>query len=407
MREADDLPFGSAERRKIIRLCCRYNPRIVDAAECRDPEDELTEDSGRSEGAWLLLVLEHLPSHFEEALRVALGPAVDLRRTGDGRACLRGPLDALAAASGRTSTSDGEFDGLIGCIRLALGGFRSNRFRLRLGDHEWRLGGRTMVMGIINVTPDSFSDGGEFLRAERAVEHGRELVAAGADMLDIGGESTRPGAAVVPAEEQADRIVPVIRELADSVDVPISVDTTSAVVAEKALDAGAGVVNDVSALRGDPRMAGVVAERGAPVVLMHMLGTPRTMQQNPVYEYLIAYLCRFLRERIDFCLDKGIAEEQIIIDPGIGFGKTVGHNLEIIRRLAEFRSLGRPILLGSSRKSFIGKVLDLPVDQRLAGTTVSHVFGCLAGVAIVRAHDVAEAVQVVRMADAITGRAGC
>jgi len=402
MREAHGLPFGSVERRKIIRLCCRYNPRVIHAAESRDLEDEPC-----TGGAHLLLVFENLPLHLEGPLRAALGPAIDLGRTGDGRACLHGGLDGLLMAGGRAGAGSGELDQVIACIRLALAGFRSDVFRLRLGDREWRLGGRTRVMGVINVTPDSFSDGGKFLRVERAIEHGRELVAAGADMLDVGGESTRPGAEAVPPEKQADRVVPAIRELAQAVGVPISVDTMSALVAEKALDAGAQVVNDVSALRGDPRMGDLVAERGVPVVLMHMLGTPRTMQENPTYEHLMADICRFLRERIDFCLGKGIPEEQVIVDPGIGFGKTVEHNLEIVRRLAEFRSLGRPILLGSSRKSFIGKVLDVPADQRLLGTAVSHVFGCVAGAAIVRAHDVAEAVQVVRMADAITGRAGC
>ncbi len=405
MHDGDYLRLGSPERRRIIRLCCRHNPRVIAAAECRDLEGEVCVESGGGCDGSLMLVLEHLPASCEESLRSALGPTVYLRRARDGRTVLRGPLDKLPAESRRAAA--GDVGDLVACIRLTVAGYRSDVSCLRFDGSEWRLGGRTRVMGIVNVTPDSFSDGGNYLRAERAVEHGRELVAAGADMLDIGGESTRPGAAAVPAAEQVERVACVIRELADSVDVPISVDTTSALVAEKALDAGARVVNDVSAMRGDARMVDVVAERAVPVVLMHMLGTPRTMQRNPTYECLLADVCRFLRERMVFCLDSGIAEEQIIIDPGIGFGKTVGHNLEIIRRLAELRSLGRPIMLGSSRKSFIGKVLDLAVDRRLAGTTVSHVFGCLARVAIIRVHDVAEAVQVVGMADAITGRAGC
>lgn len=260
---------------------------------------------------------------------------------------------------------------------------------------------RTLIMGIVNVTPDSFSDGGRFLDRDRAVEHALRLVDEGADIIDIGGESTRPGAQPVPLEEELRRVIPVVKELRRLSDVPISVDTYKAEVARQALEAGANIVNDISALRFDPQMARVVAEHDAYVVLMHMQGTPQTMQDNPHYDDVIQDILAFLKERIEVAIDAGIKREKIIIDPGIGFGKLLEHNLEILRRLGELRALGRPILIGPSRKSFIGQLTGLPVDQRLEGTIASVVVGVLHGAQIVRVHDVAPVRRALQIVDAI------
>jgi dihydropteroate synthase len=272
---------------------------------------------------------------------------------------------------------------------------------LNCRSRKLELGRRTLIMGILNVTPDSFSDGGLFVEAEAAVEYAEGMVSEGADIIDIGGESSRPGADSVPAEAEMDRVLPVIEKLAKTTEIPISIDTYKSSVARHALDMGACVVNDISALRADPDMASVIAEAGVPVVLMHMKGTPKDMQLDPHYDSLICEIISFLRARIQAAVDAGISPSQIIIDPGIGFGKTVAHNLEIIRRLRQFKSLGKPILIGTSRKSFIGKVLALPVDDRLEGTAATVATAIANGADIVRVHDVREMARVVRMTDAI------
>jgi len=256
-------------------------------------------------------------------------------------------------------------------------------------------------MGVINVTPDSFSGDGLGPDVEAAVAQGERFAAQGVDILDIGGESTRPGAEPVPVEEEIARVVPVIEQLAKRVRVPLSIDTYHAATARAALEAGAHLVNDITGLRGDPKMAAVVAQFDVPVVIMHIQGTPRTMQQNPTYEDVIADIRRYWEEGIDLAVRAGINPEKIIVDPGIGFGKTVGHNLEILRRLRELTALGRPILVGTSRKSFIGKVLDLPVDQRLEGTAASVALAIANGADLVRVHDIPAMIRVARMADAI------
>ncbi|MFN4217803.1 MAG: dihydropteroate synthase [Candidatus Bipolaricaulia bacterium] len=266
------------------------------------------------------------------------------------------------------------------------------------------LGKRTLVMGILNVTPDSFSDGGKFFSLESALERARQLMREGADILDIGGESTRPGAQPVSLEEELRRVIPVIHAIRKESAVPISVDTYKASVAEAALDAGANIVNDISALRFDPRMVTVVARARVPVVLMHMLGDPRTMQQNPVYTDVVREIKEFLAERIAFARAHGI--EKVLIDPGIGFGKTVEHNLEILRRLGELKELGCPILIGTSRKSFIGRLGStgpepLPIDQRLEGTIASNVIAVFNGAQIVRVHDVAPMKRALAIVDAV------
>jgi len=255
------------------------------------------------------------------------------------------------------------------------------------------------VMGIVNVTPDSFSDGGLFLDADKAITHGHELVEAGADVLDIGGESTRPGAAEVPAEEELARVVPVIEGLAGI--ARISIDTTKAVVAEAAIDAGAAIVNDVSGLRGDPDMAALCAERGVEVVIMHMLGTPRTMQNDPRYADVVAEVLEFLLDQAALASSAGIDRERIWIDPGIGFGKTVEHNLALLAATREFAATGLPVLLGPSRKTFIGKIDGSKEDRRLGGTIAACLEGMRGGAAMVRVHDVAAVTQAIRVAQAI------
>ncbi len=263
------------------------------------------------------------------------------------------------------------------------------------------LGEKTVVMGILNVTPDSFSDGGLFYNLDRAVERAKELISEGAHIIDIGGESTRPFSEPIPLEEELRRTIPVIEAIRSFSDIPISIDTTKAEVALRAIEAGADIINDVSALRFDPDMASVASETKVPVVLMHMLGTPKTMQENPHYECLFGEILAFLQERIDYAVKHGISRDQIIVDPGIGFGKTVEHNLRLIRNLHYFHILERPILLGASRKRFIGSVLNEPVENREIGTAAVNTVGILAGAHIVRVHDVKTQIKAIVMADAI------
>lgn len=258
-------------------------------------------------------------------------------------------------------------------------------------------------MGVVNVTPDSFSDGGRFLDADRAIAHARELLAEGADALDIGGESTRPGSEAVSAEEELARVGPVLEGLADA-GAPISIDTSKRAVAEAALDAGAGIVNDVTALRADPELAGLCAERGCEVVLMHMLGTPRTMQEDPTYDDVVDDVKAFLAGRIEAALTAGIEERRIWVDPGIGFGKTLEHNVELLRRLDELAALGRPICVGTSRKSFIGKITGREVDERLGGTVASNVVAVANGAEILRVHDVRAVREAIQVAEAVWER---
>jgi len=258
-------------------------------------------------------------------------------------------------------------------------------------------------MGIVNVTPDSFSDGGLFLDSEAAIAHGRELAADGADILDIGGESTRPGAAEVSAEAELERTAPVAAALAGD-GLTVSIDTSKASVAEAALDAGAAIVNDVTALRADPGLAPLCAERGCELVLMHMLGTPRTMQEDPRYDDVVDDIRSFLAERIEFAIAAGVQEERIWLDPGIGFGKTVEHNLELLRRLGELRDLGRPLVIGTSRKSFIGTLTGREVGDRLGGTIAANVLPLIAGADVLRVHDVREMREALITTEAILGR---
>jgi dihydropteroate synthase len=275
---------------------------------------------------------------------------------------------------------------------------------IKLGRRMIDLGRRTYVMGILNVTPDSFSDGGRFLDPAAALDHAVAMAGEGADFIDIGAESTRPGARPVPAKEQLARLVPVLRLLKRGVKVPVSVDTTSAKVAAAAIREGADIVNDVSALAGDPRMAAVVARFGVPCILMHMKGRPRTMQRNPKYHDLMAEITGFLAEALGRGEAAGIKRTQMLVDPGIGFGKTLEHNLEILRRLAELESLGVPVVVGPSRKRFIGAVLDAPPEERLEGTIAACVFAAANGANVLRVHDVKPVVRALKLTDALGRR---
>lgn len=264
------------------------------------------------------------------------------------------------------------------------------------------LGSRTHIMGVLNVTPDSFSDGGRFAALTAAIAHAHAMAAAGADIIDIGGESTRPGAVPVPEDEELRRIIPAIRQLSQELSLPISVDTYKSSVARQALDAGASIVNDISGLRFSSDMAKVVAGSDAAVIIMHIKGTPRNMQQDPVYGDVVREIAEYLAEGIEIAVRAGVSRERTLIDPGIGFGKTLGHNLEILGRLGEFNALGRPLVLGTSRKKFIGTVLGVTEpDQRVFGTAATVALGIERGASIIRVHDVAEMAQVARMTDAI------
>jgi dihydropteroate synthase len=260
---------------------------------------------------------------------------------------------------------------------------------------------RVHVMGVLNVTPDSFSDGGAFLDRSAAVDHALAMVEEGADIIDVGGESTRPGAEDVPVNIELERVIPVVEAVAGATEVAVSIDTTKAAVAKAALEAGAVIVNDISALRFDPAMPGVVESSGAGLILMHMQGRPRTMQANPTYADVVEDVAAELRKWAGQAEQAGIKRERIVVDPGIGFGKTRQHNLLLLKHLDRLTALGFPVLVGASRKSFIGSTLDLPVDERLEGTAAVTAWTVARGAAIVRVHDVREMVRIVRMVEAI------
>jgi dihydropteroate synthase len=260
---------------------------------------------------------------------------------------------------------------------------------------------RPLIMGILNVTPDSFSDGGRFLNPRKAVGHARYMAENGADIIDIGGESSRPGAAIVSAEEEISRVIPIIKEICKATDLPVSIDTTKSEVARQALDAGASIINDISALRFDEQMAPVAAEFGCYVILMHMRGTPETMQINTRYNDLIGDVSRFLHDSANKCLEQGISKEKIIVDPGIGFGKSVDGNLQLIKNLFRLLELDYPLMVGLSRKTFIGK--ELKPDNRLPGSIAAACYAVLNGADIVRVHDVKETKMALDLIEKITG----
>jgi dihydropteroate synthase len=263
------------------------------------------------------------------------------------------------------------------------------------------IGEGTVICGILNLTPDSFSDDGIYYDRKKAVDRVKQMADEGAGMIDIGGESSRPGAVPVPLEEERKRILPVLEEIAGKIDIPVSIDTYKSVIAGEALQTGADIVNDITSLQGDPDMGNVIAESGAGIILMHMQGKPHNMQENPYYKDVVSDIIEFLKDAVGRAGSFGISTEKIIVDPGIGFGKRTEHNLEIIKKLAEMKSLGRPILIGVSRKSVIGNVLNLPVNERIEGTEALVACAILKGADIVRVHDVKQMYRVSRMVDAV------
>jgi len=316
-------------------------------------------------------------------------------------AIISGTLKELNILIGKLKVQNLGLPEIALALREALDNVRLKEFALKGRGKDWTLGPRTLIMGILNVTPDSFSDGGRFFEKNRAIERALEMVEEGADWIDVGGESTRPGATPVTLNEELERVLPVVEALSGKAD--ISVDTMKSEVARLALQAGAEIINDVSALGADPDMAGVCAEYCAPVVLMHMRGTPATMQKDVGYIDLMAEVFKYLSERIDYAESRGIGREKIMLDPGLGFGKSIEGNLEIISRLAEFKSLGRPILVGPSRKSFIAGTIGK--EGRETGTVAAVAASILNGANAVRVHDVSGALAAARMADALR-RAG-
>jgi dihydropteroate synthase len=286
-------------------------------------------------------------------------------------------------------------------IKETLKNVSKTRYSIHCRNRTLTLGKRTLIMGILNVTPDSFSDGGLFFDHDKAVSHGLKMVEEGADIIDIGGESTRPGSKPIELDEELRRVIPIIESLVKEADVPISIDTYKSTVAQRAIEAGAEIVNDISGLHFDPELAKVAAKGNTPLILMHIRGTPETMQKSVHYDSLFSEILLYLKDSIQRAESAGLDPGQIIIDPGIGFGKTVEDNLLIIKYLHEFRILGKPILLGTSRKSFIGKILNAEVEERLEGTLSSIAIGVLKGAHIIRTHDVLQARKAVAIADAI------
>lgn len=296
-----------------------------------------------------------------------------------------------------------QFDlpGIAKEIASLLASYEADPPPIKAGKLKMSFGKRTYIMGILNVTPDSFSDGGKYYSVDAAAERALQMEKDGADIIDIGGESTRPGAKRVSAREERGRVIPVIKKLKGKLKIPISIDTTKSAVARSALEAGARIINDISGLHFDYKIAKVAADFKAPLIIMHIQGRPRTMQKDPRYGDLIAEMLEYFSRGIKIARSAGVLEERIIIDPGIGFGKTLEHNLEILKRLKEFKSLGRPISVGVSRKSFIGKLLNAPVDGRLEGTQAAVCASIMNGADIVRVHDVLQVAKAAKVADSI------
>ncbi|MGZ8440356.1 MAG: dihydropteroate synthase [Candidatus Deferrimicrobiaceae bacterium] len=307
----------------------------------------------------------------------------------------------------RTGEAASGPDGILASVREAIDRYQRREFLLRCRDRLMELSGAPRIMGVLNVTPDSFSDGGTYLPLDRAVERGREMAGEGADIIDVGGESTRPGSAAVPYEVERDRVIPVLRALAGKTEAILSVDTTKARVAREAIDAGARIVNDTSALADDSKMADVVRDSGCAVVLMHRRGTPQTMQQAPTYGSLFDEVLDELTDRVKAAQDAGIPGDRILVDPGIGFGKRLEDNLALHRHLADLRNLGKPILFGPSRKSFIGKITGKDPGDRTFGTAATVAIAALSGAHVIRVHDVKEMRDAIRMAAAVAGGVEC
>ena len=352
----------------------------------------------------LTITLQGLSSDATALLQHVLGTSdrLAIDAPAPGTVVLCGPASQLRSCWSRLADDPRVPERLRVLFRTQLDNALRTDYKIVLKDRTLDLGGRTHIMGVLNVTPDSFSDGGMFADAGRAVEHARAMAAHDADIIDIWGESTRPGAEPLAEDEELRRIIPVIERISAETGVPVSVDTYKANVARRALAAGASIVNDISGLRFSHDMAGVIADSGAAVIIMHMKGTPRTMQENPVYEDLLGEIIDYLAAGVETALRAGVSRDKVLVDPGIGFGKTLEHNLAILAGLDEFKVLGCPIVLGTSRKRFIGSVVNAPEPRdRVEGTAATVALGIDRGAHIVRVHDVAYMAKVAQMTDAI------
>jgi dihydropteroate synthase len=403
-------------------LQVRVNARVLTAADAQPVRAEFRRAArAPAEGPpggvapdGLALALEGLsPAERDllvRAMAEAGGAAAVLPRApgADGRAelVLSGPRRAFAALASCLEAGPQAGAELGREVARAVSGYHRRRFDIRLGARRLAVGPRPAIMGVLNVTPDSFSDGGLYRDPAEAVARAEQLVAEGADLVDVGGESTRPGSEPVPEDEELARVMPVVETLASRLPVPVSIDTRRARVAREAASAGASLINDVTGLQGDPDMPAAVAETGAGCVIMHMLGKPKTMQRAPAYANLMADICRHLRRGLQAARDAGVPDDAVIVDPGIGFGKTLEHNLEILARLGQLRTLGMPILVGPSRKRFIGELsgVDEPA-ARVPGTAAACTLAVAHGALLLRVHDVAQAAQALAVAAAVT-RAG-
>ncbi len=396
----------------MVSLLTRYNPRVVAVSPYAPYGAEKRprrKDAG--DGTLYTISLDDLSGRDRNLLsRWASGAGGRLHAEVNGRpgsTLLSVNEDAFRRTASGSGNAGTGLEHVLGTLEDTIRRYRKNRFSLSHGGGMLKLGQRTCVMGILNVTPDSFYDGGRYFETEKAVAHGLRLIEEGAGIIDIGGVSTRPGSQPVSREEELGRIIPVIKELASHAKVPISVDTYRAGVAEKALEAGAQIVNDISGFI-DKDMARVVASAGAPVVIMHIKGRPHRMPRNPAYKDLLAEIALFIRKKADEAVSAGVNEANIIIDPGIGFGKSPGQSLEVLRRLSELRSLGLPIMVGTSNKGFIKHILKplrqngtLDADSITHATLATVALAIEKGAKVVRVHEVREAVQVAAVTDAI------
>jgi dihydropteroate synthase len=383
------------DRAVVARELARVRPEGVPEADGEPRWQQavkllgVRDDLARLLGQWLP---QHFPHSWWYSVRGEATGTVDM---------LLGGSDELVATLRQLAQSTSPLRQIGAALERAVRLQAEAPGRLEMGETALALGGRTYVMGILNVTPDSFSDGGLYLQPQQAVKRAEEILAEGADVLDVGGASSRPGAEPTPEEVELQRVIPVVREVVRRYGALVSIDTYRARVAAAALDVGAVMINDISALRFDADMAPLLARSRAAVVLMHMRGTPRTMQQGPAYRHVIDEVYTFLEQRLQYAVQQGIPRQRIVVDPGVGFGKGMRHNLELLRGLEHFRSLGQPLLVGTSRKSFLGRLLRREVWERLEGSVASAVYAALRGAALVRAHDVGPTVQAMRLVEAL------
>lgn len=393
-----------------LRVIDKEDPAIV-----KRYLDDIGIDKGGMErlerkAIFRLILIKDLPvepAHILKQLMLSLGADAAISRDAyvfsakSTDVLLMGTIKQIALLCAKTAKMPFGLDALGEEIKKSLISYESGHKHLYLGKKRFELAERTLIAGILNVTPDSFSDGGLFLSEDKALSQAVKLAEDGADIIDIGGESSRPGAQPVSEAVELERVIPLIEKVTRMIDVPVSIDTYKAKVADEAVKAGATMVNDISGLSADPAMIDVLRRKDVAVVIMHMLGTPDNMQEDPVYDSLIGDISAFLRAQVDKCVATGVLKSQILIDPGIGFGKTLEHNLTILNRLDEFKSIGCPIYTGSSRKSFIGQLTGKAAGERLLGTAAAVAVSIMNGAAIVRVHDVAEMAEVVKVTDAI------